>query len=85
MVYRIVFTATAKKDIDRLDPVVRRRLRKKFVEIAGRDDIKSVVKRLVDSVAGEYRLRIGDYRVVFDLDKRTLCVLRVRHRRDVYR
>lgn len=34
-----------------------------------------------------YRIRIGDYRVVYTVDKtaKEITVIRIRHRRDVYR
>lgn len=31
-----------------------------------------------------YRLRVGDYRVLFDIEDNTITVYRVRHRKDVY-
>jgi len=34
---------------------------------------------------GQYRFRIGDYRVVFDIEGDTLFVLDVGHRKDIYR
>jgi mRNA interferase RelE/StbE len=34
---------------------------------------------------GAYRFRIGDYRVVFDLEGDEIVILRVGHRRDIYR
>lgn len=85
MAYRIIFTATAKKDITRLDSVIQKRLWKKLIEVSECADIKLLAKRLVGTGTSEYRLRIGDYRVIFDLDKKTLYILRVRHRRNVYR
>ena len=33
----------------------------------------------------EYRLRVGDYRVRFEQDEASIRILRVRHRREVYR
>jgi mRNA interferase RelE/StbE len=34
---------------------------------------------------GSYRFRIGDYRVIFDVEGANLIVLRVGHRREIYR
>ena len=31
-----------------------------------------------------YRLRVGDYRVLFDIEDNKITVYRVRHRKDVY-
>lgn len=85
MAYTIFFTKEARKDIERLDTVVKKRLHKKFLEIANSKDISRTAKKLVSFEAGEYRIRVGDYRVIFDIEDNDLIVLRVRHRKDVYR
>ena len=85
MAYTIVFSSEAAKDIKRLDRVVQKRLHKKFVEISTVTTITKVAKKLVNFEAGEYRLRVGDYRIIFDIDGKNIFVLRVRHRKDVYR
>lgn len=49
------------------------------------DGFRGDVKRLVRFMP-EYRLRVGDYRVLFELeDKTRIVVYRVRHRREAYR
>jgi mRNA interferase RelE/StbE len=85
MVYRIVITKQAKRDIDNLESIVRERLGKKLLQVTKLNDIRPAVRQLVDSRIGEYRLRIGDYRVLFDLEGRDIVILRVQHRKDVYR
>ncbi len=85
MTYRIIITTSAKRDIDAVEDSVRRRLGKKLVHIAQQDDIRAVVKKLVDSRIGDYRIRIGDYRVLCDLEGKDMVILRVQHRKDVYR
>lgn len=42
------------------------------------------VKKLVGS-RQDWRLRIGEYRIVYTIDGDTLTIMQVRHRRDVYR
>jgi hypothetical protein len=39
------------------------------------------------SSIGDYRLRVGDYRLIHDIDgeRREVVILRVMHRRDIYR
>jgi mRNA interferase RelE/StbE len=48
------------------------------------DDLKGDVKRLTN-FSPEYRLRIGSYRVLFELEESTVIVYRVLHRRESYR
>ncbi len=38
-----------------------------------------------NSSLGSYRFRIGDFRVIFDIEKDEIVVLRVGHRREIYR
>ena len=85
MAYRIVITKKAKRDIDILENVVRERLGKKLLQVSKLKDVRPVARQFVDSRIGAYRLRIGDYRVLFDLEGNTLIILRVQHRKDVYR
>jgi len=42
-------------------------------------------ERLTNSRLGNYRFRIGDYRVIFDLEEYDISVLRVGHRKEIYR
>ena len=42
-------------------------------------------EHLTDFELGEYRFRIGDYRVSFDVEDDTAKILKVGHRRDMYR
>jgi mRNA interferase RelE/StbE len=42
-------------------------------------------ERLTQPQIGSFRFRIGDYRVVFDLEGAEIVVLRVGHRREIYK
>lgn len=49
------------------------------------NDLHGDVKRLTNFTP-EYRLRVGDYRVLFEIEQpNSIVVYRIRHRRDVYR
>ena len=45
------------------------------------------VRTLTNAALGTYRVRVGDYRIVYDIEDDVLLVLivRVAHRSDVYR
>jgi mRNA interferase RelE/StbE len=42
-------------------------------------------ERIKDPRLGSYRFKIGDYKVIFDLEGDEIVVLRVGHRREIYR
>jgi mRNA-degrading endonuclease RelE of RelBE toxin-antitoxin system len=44
----------------------------------------SGVKRLTGDLKGNFRVRTGDYRVIFRLDARRIVIWRIANRRDVY-
>ena len=48
------------------------------------DDLMGDAKRLTNFTP-EYSLRVGDYRVLFEIENKNIIVYRVRHRREVYR
>ncbi len=85
MTRSILWTDRALKSFDRLDSTTRSRISARIEALAetGEGD----VKRLVGIHPPEYRLRVGDWRVRFELDSRpaALVVLDVAHRRDAYR
>lgn len=47
-------------------------------------DLQGDVKKLAGQ-AGKYRLRVGDYRVLFTLEKDLIFVHQVKDRKDAYR
>lgn len=83
MKYRFVYTNRAIKDIQRLEPAVKKRIGKALLRYE-EDPLKYAV-RLTESKLGTYRFRIGDYSAIFDLEDDEIVVLRVGHRRDIYK
>ena len=83
MKYRLAYTHRAIRDIDALDTSVKQRVGKTLLRY-GPDPLKHA-EPLKQSELGSYRFRIGDYRVVFDLDGDQIVILRVGHRREIYR
>lgn len=83
--YRIVFAGSSKKDLDKLDRVVRQRMAKKLQYFLAQDDSLLYARQLVHSNIGSYRFRIGHYRIVFDVEGDTIQIVSIKHRREVYR
>lgn len=86
MKYRAVFKPTAVKDLRKLPKPVQRRLKNKLeFYLSQAEPLDYAVQLMGNKKSGEYRFRVGDYRIVFDKKGRTLTVLYVEHRREVYR
>ena len=81
---RVDYKASVAGDLDRLDPPVALRVLRK-IEKALRSQ-GDPGERLSGEFAGLFRLRVGDYRVVYAVDdERLVLVARIAHRREVYR
>lgn len=52
----------------------------KFLE----DNLQGDVKRLTNYTP-EYRLRVGDWRILFEVEEEKIVVYRIRHRKEVYK
>jgi mRNA interferase RelE/StbE len=76
----IVWTATATREWLKLSADVRQRLEAKLLTFArtGRGDVKRLKGRT------GARLRVGDWRIVFYVERNTIVVVAVGHRREVY-
>lgn len=88
MVWRIEFLPEAAKELKKLDRTAAARIIKTLEErIAPMDDPRTLGSALTGDHAGLWRWRIGDYRVIARIEDQriTLLVIRVAHRRGVYR
>ena len=86
--WRLVFSQRADKQLSKLDPRVRRIiLRWLLKNIEGCSDPRAHGKCLTADKSGKWRYRIGDYRVLCEIQDDELVVLAIEigHRREVYR
>lgn len=89
MAWLIEFDDAAKKDLAKLDKQVARRITGYLRErVAPLDDPRSIGHALKGASLGElWRYRVGDYRIICDIQDRALRILVVRigNRREIYR
>ncbi len=82
MQFFIEFRSTSLKDLKKVNSVDSKKL---LVKIAAlKDGIKGDVKRLTNHTP-EYRLRSGDYRVLFEVIGTKIIIYRIKHRKDAYK
>lgn len=84
-VYEVYLEKSAERDLKKLDSVIFNRIIEQFRTLAA-DPRPPGSKKLVGS-AKDRRLRVGDYRVLYEIDdsEEVVRVMRVRHRREAYR
>ncbi|MBK5940106.1 type II toxin-antitoxin system RelE family toxin [Halochromatium roseum] len=71
----------AVKDLQSLQKQDGARIARRLSELE--DGLKGDIKRLTNFTP-EYRLRVGNYRVLFEVEEDTVVVYRVMHRKHVY-
>ena len=81
MNYPVQLKPRALKDLAALSPENRRRIWAKLEKL--QDNLAGDIKRLTNFTP-EYRLRVGDYRVLFEIEDETIVIYRVKHRRNAY-
>jgi mRNA interferase RelE/StbE len=81
--YRLVYTRRAERDIKKLESNIKERVGKTLLRYS--EEPLKFAEKLSDLILGEYRFRVGDHRVIFDLEGNEIVVLRVGHRREIYK
>lgn len=84
MTYRVTLAPSAARELRKFDPQVRRRIQG-VLELLADDPRPPSATRLVGG-SGEWRVRTGDYRIVYEVqdDILLILVLAVGHRREIY-
>jgi mRNA interferase RelE/StbE len=83
---RIVLTSGAERDYKKLPPEAQEHIRAIFDSGFAENPFapKFHIRKLQYPFTG-YRLRVGDYRVLFECGANMILVYRVRHRKDAYK
>lgn len=85
--YELHFLSSAKKEFARLDTVAQKIIKEKLLILTTNPDtLKNNIKALKGEYKGKFRLRINQYRVVFQVkdEELIIIVVRVGHRKEVY-
>ena len=87
MAWRIEIDKDVQRTMKKLDKQIARRIVAKLHEISQLEDPRSMGKALTGNLAGVWRYRVGDYRILCDINDGRLVILvvDVAHRREVYK
>jgi mRNA interferase RelE/StbE len=80
--YQVELRPRAEKDLRNLQRQEQERIIDKLRVLV--EDLRGDIKRLVQ-FQPSYRLRVGDYRVLFEIESSKIVVYRILHRREAYR
>ncbi len=86
--WRVEFDERAAKELRKLGPVAKKLILTFFAQrIQTREDPRRFGKALASNLAGLWRYRVKDYRIICQIQDERLLVLAVKvgHRREVYR
>jgi len=80
--FKAEWTEKALDELNKLEPTISSRIIKKIDELLS-DPYSLNIKRLKGIEA--FRLRVGDYRVLFEVNNNIILILKVGHRRNIYK
>jgi mRNA interferase RelE/StbE len=82
--YSLEIKPSAQKELDELDDTVFARIDRKILGLAS--DPRPAGSKKLKGYKDHWRIRIGDHRVIYLIDdgSKTVTVVHVAHRRDVY-
>ena len=83
--FKIIYAKSVIKDLRKIAPHNRSTIKEGIEELENFPNI-SQMRRLKNHPLADYRLRIGNYRVLFDVnwEQKEIYILKIGHRRDVY-
>lgn len=81
MKYKISYEKRALLELRKMDKLLAIRIIKKIKELEN-DPFSKDIKRLKGQTS--FRLRIGDYRVLFELFEEEIKILKIGHRKNIY-
>lgn len=83
----VIFADKAKKEFLKLDKTVQLQIKNFILKLQDLEDPRSTGKALKGNLSKLWRYRVGDYRLVCNIEdqKILITVLRVGHRREIYK
>ena len=85
MAYRVLLRRSALRELEALHQPIRRRVVRAIDALA--DDPRPPGAKLLSGPDRSWRIRVGDYRILYRIndDSVVVVIVRVRHRKDAYR
>jgi len=83
--FKLIYAKSIKKDIKNLDNHTKDKLKIEIEKLQHFPHITQI-KRLKSYPLADFRLKVGNYRVLFDVDfdNKEIHILKISHRKDLY-
>ena len=85
--YSVEFIKEATEELSRIDPIWQKRILNK-IKILSADpkNLANNIKKLKGKYREYYRLRVGDYRIIYsrENDRLLIIIIRIGHRKEIY-
>ena len=82
---KINYTKSAIVDLVSLPEKVQKRIAQKMRFYAQIQNPIRFAERLTDFKDAEFRFRVGEYRILFDVVGNFIFILKIKHRKDIYK
>jgi mRNA interferase RelE/StbE len=82
---RIVFAPSVFRQLKKLDKNIQKRINEKLILYTSQSNPLRFADKLQDFHFGSFRFRAGDYRILFDVQDDSIVILKIGHRKDVYK
>lgn len=82
---KINYTHSAISDLNVLPKEIQRRIAKKMKFYSHAHEPLKFAEHLTDFRDAEFRFRIGEYRILFDVVGSSIFILKIKHRKDIYK
>ena len=79
--FEILWDEKAFDELNKLEPSISRRILGKVKDLSGDPHIHDIKK--LKGMSG-FRLRVGDYRVIFEIEQDKIHIFKVGHRKHIY-
>lgn len=83
--YSYEFKRQAIRDLKKLPKDIQKKIIKKLDFFMSADNPLRFADRLIHFEIGSFRFRIGDYRVIFDVDGEKIIILTLGDRKEIYK
>ncbi|OPY72594.1 MAG: Plasmid stabilization system protein [Syntrophorhabdus sp. PtaU1.Bin058] len=83
--FEVVYAKSVEKDIKNIPSRFLYKIKEEIEHLTEFPQVKNI-KKLTNHPVSDFRLKVGDYRVLFDVDirNRAIYTLKIGHRKEVY-